>query len=212
MKKSMGFYNFVTWFLSGLFRLLFRVKITGKENEKIDGAAIYCANHMSNWDAVILAVCTKRPITFVAKKELFKVPVLKTLLKWLGVEPIDRGTNDFMAMKTILGILKNGESIFMFPQGTRYPGVLPENTEVKSGIAMMIKHSKATVLPIGLYTKDYTVKLFKKVYVVIGEPVSFDSLNMESSSREEYERVSNEVFERVCVLCKQAEDLNDGEK
>ena len=146
MKKSMWFYNCVTWVLGGVFKLLFRVKVVGKENENFDGAGIYCSNHLSNWDAVILACCTKRPMTFVAKKELFKVPVLRLFLKALGVQPIDRGTSDLLAMKTILGIIKDGGSIFMFPQGTRHPGVSPDTTEAKSGISMMVRHTKATLL------------------------------------------------------------------
>ncbi len=211
MKKSMWFYNFVTWLLSGVFKLLFRVTVIGKENEKaFDGPAVYCANHMSNWDAVILAVCTKKPITFVAKKELFKVPVLGFLLKALGAQPIDRGASDLVALKTILGIVKSGGNIFMFPQGTRHPGEKPENTEVKSGVSMIVRHTKATVLPIGIYTKDYTVKLFRKVYVVIGEPVSYEELNIADSSREEYERVAADVFTKICSLCNQAEDLKNG--
>ena len=80
MKKSMGFYNGITWLLSGLVKLVFRVDVKGLDNENFDGAAVYCANHMSNWDAVILACVTKRPMTFVAKKELFDVPVLRALL------------------------------------------------------------------------------------------------------------------------------------
>lgn len=212
MKKSMGFYNFVTWLLGGLFKFVFRVKVEGLENEMFDGAAIYCSNHLSNWDAVILACVTKRPITFVAKKELFDVPVLKGLLKALGVEPIERGTSDLMAMRTILGILKSGNSIFMFPQGTRHPGVLPEDTEVKCGISMMVKHTKATVLPIGIYTKDYTIKLFRRVTVVIGKPVTYEELEIEGSSREEYERVAGSIFARVCNLCKIAKEMNDGGK
>lgn len=212
MKKSMWFYNFITWLLSGVFKLLFRVKVIGRENENFDGSAIYCSNHMSNWDAIILAVTTKRPITFVAKKELFKVPVLSALLRALGVEPIERGTSDLLALKTILGIVKGGGSIFMFPQGTRHRGVSPKDTEIKNGISMIVRHTKATVLPIGIYTKDYTVKLFRKVYVVIGEPMPYESLNIADSSREEYERVASDIFARVCEGCRRAEELSNGKK
>ena len=212
MKKSMGFYNSVTKLLSGVVKLLFRVDVTGLENENFDGAAVYCANHMSNWDAVILACVTKRPMTFVAKKELFDVPVLRSFLKALGVEPIDRGKSDLLALKTILGILKDGNSIFMFPQGTRHPGENPEGTEVKCGVSMMVKHTKATVLPIGIYTKDYKIKLFKKVYVNIGKPVTYEQLGIEDSSREEYERVAGVIFNDVCELCKKSEEKSNGTK
>ena len=212
MKKSMGFYNGITWLLSGLVKLVFRVDVKGLDNENFDGAAVYCANHMSNWDAVILACVTKRPMTFVAKNELFDVPVLRSLLKALGVEPIDRGKSDLLALKTILGILKDGNSIFMFPQGTRHPGENPEGTEVKCGISMMVKHTKATVLPIGIYTKDYKIKLFRKVYVNIGKAVTCEQLAMKDSSREEYERAVKEIFADVCTLCKEAEGRANGGK
>lgn len=212
MKKSMGLYNFLTSLLSGAVKLLFRVKVIGVENEKFDGAGIYCSNHLSNWDAVILACVTKKPISFVAKKELFKVPVLRRMLRALGVEPIERGTNDLAAIRTVMGIIRGGGNVFMFPQGTRCPGVLPEKTEAKSGISLMVKHTKATVLPIGIYTKDYRIKLFKRVYVVIGEPIESEKLNIADSSREEYERAANEIFKKICDLCKEAESGEYDEK
>jgi 1-acyl-sn-glycerol-3-phosphate acyltransferase len=167
---------------------------------------------MSNWDAVILACVTKRPMTFVAKKELFDVPVLRAFLKALGVEPIDRGKSDLLALKTILSILKDGNSIFMFPQGTRHPGKNPEGTEVKCGISMMVKHTKATVLPIGIYTKDYKIKPFRKVYVNIGKAMSCESLQIADSSREEYERVAGDIFGCICSLCKESEEKSNGTK
>ena len=120
MKKSMWLYNSVTWLFRWPLKLFFRTKVVGRENEKFEGPAIYCINHMTNWDAVIVACETDRPINFMAKKELFDVPVLRAFLKALGVEPIDRGKSDLLALKTILGILKDGNSIFMFPQGTSF--------------------------------------------------------------------------------------------
>ncbi len=209
MKKSLGFYNFATALLGGIFKMLFRVEVVGKEKEDFEGSAIYCANHLSNWDPVIVACVTKRPINFIAKKELFKIPVLKNILSALGVYPIERGASDLAALKIILSILKGGGSICLFPQGTRYPGVDPKETEPKNGISMMARHTKATVLPIGIYTKDYKIKLFRKVYIVIGEPITYDELAFADNSKEEYERVGNFIFGKICSLC---DSVKDGRK
>ncbi len=211
-KKSLGFYKFATGLLGGIFKVLLRVKVTGIENEKFDGSAIYCANHLSNWDPVIIACVTKRPINFIAKMELFKIPVLKNILYALGTYPIERGVNDLGAMKTTLSILKNGGSICLFPQGKRYPNREPSETLPKNGISMMAKHSKATILPIGIYTKNYKIKIFRKVYMVIGEPITFDELNIADNSREEYERVSKYIFGRICELCEQAKKGAENER
>jgi len=203
----MKLYDNVTSFLSGTLRLFFRVKVVGAENE---GAAsepvIVCANHMSNWDPVILACVTKRSVSFMAKAELFRIPVVGGVLKLLGAFPVNRGTSDIAAIKMTLGVLKNGGDICMFPQGTRYVGVDPAQTEVKSGVGMLLNHSKVSVLPVGVYTKDYRIRLFRRVYIIIGKPRTYDSFCFADNSREEYQRVSDEIFSDVCALVKNAKD------
>ena len=205
MKKSMWLYNSVTWLFRWPLKLFFRTKVVGRENEKFEGPAIYYINHMTNWDAVIVACETDRPINFMSKKELFDVPVLKTLLNWLGVIPIDRAGNDLAALRTTITALKEGASICMFPQGTRCPGVDPSETEVKGGAAMLARYSGATLVPVGVYTKDYRVKLFRKVYVTIGKPITADECGF-TGDRNDYDRVSKMVFDEICNLCHQAKE------
>lgn len=205
MKKSMWIYNFLTFVLKWVFKLLFFTKTTGRENENIDGPVIYCVNHMSNWDPVIVACETKRAINFMSKKELFSIPVLKTVLRLLGAFPIDRSGNDIATLKDTIAALKDGARICLFPQGTRCPGVEPSSTEPKGGAAMLAKHTKATIIPIGMYTKDYKIKLFRKIYVKIGKPVSFDQMNF-IGSREDYDRVINSIFSDICNLCEMAKE------
>lgn len=205
MKKSMWLYNFLTWFLKWIFKVMFRIKTTGLENENIDGPVIYAINHISNWDPVIVACETKKPINFMAKKELFDVPVLKWLLKALGAFPIDRTGNDLVALKETISALKNGARICLFPQGTRCPDVEPSATEVKGGTAMLARHSKATIVPIGIYTKDYRIKLFRKVYITVGKPKSYEELGF-TGSREDYDRITQQVFADICALCEAAKE------
>lgn len=200
MKKSMWFYNAVTWVLKWVSKLFFGTKTIGLENENVDGPVVYAINHMSNWDPVIVACETRKPINFMAKKELFDVPVLKWLLKALGAFPIDRTGNDLAALKMTVAALKDGGRICLFPQGTRCPDVEPSSTEIKGGTALLVKHSKATVIPVGIYTKNYRVRLFKKVYVVIGSPRTYDELGF-TGTRDDYERITRDIFNEICRLC-----------
>ena len=209
MKKSMWLYNSLTWLLKWVFKILFRIKTTGVENENVDGPVIYCINHISNWDPVLVACETKKPINFMAKKELFEIPVLNWILKALGAFPIDRTGNDLATLRMTINALKDGARICLFPQGTRCPGVEPSSTEVKGGAALLAKHTKATIVPIGIYTKDYRIKLFKKVCINIGKPIPFDELGF-AGSKEDYETVSHRIFADICRLCDAAKEQVNG--
>jgi 1-acyl-sn-glycerol-3-phosphate acyltransferase len=136
MEKSMKLYNGATKVIGGFVRALFRVKVIGAENENSVNLTntVVCANHMSNWDPVILACVTKNPVSFMGKAELFKIPVLGFILRAVGAFPINRGTGDIAAIKMTIDTLKNGSNICLFPQGTRCMGKDPAETEVKSGV------------------------------------------------------------------------------
>lgn len=205
MKKSMWFYNFATFVIKWLIKPLFFAKTTGLENEKVDGPVIYCLNHMSAWDPVIVACETKQTINFMAKKELFEKPVIRTVLKALGVFPIDRSGNDLATLKSTIAGLKEGKRICIFPQGTRHEGIDPATTEVKAGAAMLARHSKATIIPVGIYTKNYKVRIFRRVYVSIGKPRTFEELGF-TGARDDYDRISKEVFDEICNLCNSAKE------
>lgn len=205
MKKSMWLYNVLTWILKWISKILFFTKTTGLENENVEGPVVYAINHMSNWDPVIIACETRKPINFMAKKELFSIPVLKTVLKWLGAFPIDRTGNDLVTLKMTINALKDGARICLFPQGTRCPDVDPSTTEVKGGTALLAKHTKATIVPISIYTKDYRIKLFRKVYVTVGKPMPFEELGF-TGSREDYDKISGKIFAEICRMCEESKE------
>lgn len=205
MKKSMWLYNFLSWLLKWISKLLFQTKTMGLENENVEGPVIYCINHMSNWDPVIVACETRKPINFMAKKELFEIPVLRWILKELGAFPIDRTGNDLVTLKQTISALQKGARICLFPQGTRCPDVEPSTTCVRGGAAMLSKHSKATLIPIGIYTKNYRIKLFRKVYVTMGKPRTYEELGF-TGAREDYDRITGEIFADICKLCDEAKE------
>ena len=112
--------------LQPFFHVWFRLSRIGREHIPASGPAILASNHRSFLDPFVIAVMARRPIYFVAKKELFLLhPVVSWLLGALGAFPIDRGASDQESMATARAILERGEIVLMFPEGTRIrPGSL----------------------------------------------------------------------------------------
>lgn len=197
-KSPMRFYRTVVKLLSAPIKAMFLIKIKGSENIPQNSPCFVCCNHLSNWDPVFLAVAIKRPVHFMAKKELFSIPVIKNLLITLGAFPVDRENADFTAIKKALTHIKYENMVGIFPQGTRCMGNVPETIGVKSGTGMLVFKTQADVLPVSIYTKDYKVRLFKKVYITIGKPISYEEYGPTQKSQEEYQRISDIIFERIC--------------
>lgn len=186
--------------LGAIVRCIFRVKVEGGENLPDDGAFIVACNHLSDADPVILAASVKnrRQIRFMAKKELFKVPLLAQLVKALGAFPVDRGGADVGALKYSLSLLKNGEVVGIFPQGTRHPKVHPSGTSVRNGVGMLAKRSGAMILPACIETKNFKlIPFFRRTYVRFG--TSYQP-TFEKEGSEAYPEIANQAFEQILAL------------
>lgn len=190
----MIFYNLTANMSKIVTKMLFRVEVKGIENINEGGPYILACNHKSNWDAVILlGVLKKIKINSVAKKELFKNPILKYFLNKLFVIPIDREKPEISTIKKILKLLKDKESILIFPEGTRHKD-LDSFSEVKSGIGMFALKGKVPVIPISIIT-DY--KLFSKVVIVIDKEMNFNEYTSKKVTTAEYETVSESIMNRI---------------
>ena len=155
----MLFYNSITKVFEIITKMFFKVEIRGFENLPDEGSCIVACNHKSNWDAIILAgLLRKRKMNSVAKKELFKNPILRHFLDELSVIPLDRDKPEISTIKRILKVLKDKEVVAIFPEGTRHKD-LDSFAEAKSGIGMFAIKGKSPVLPISLVTN---YKLFLK--------------------------------------------------
>ncbi|MBR5528198.1 MAG: 1-acyl-sn-glycerol-3-phosphate acyltransferase [Clostridia bacterium] len=200
----MKFYTFCQKFVAAYIRAMFRVEVHGHENVP-EGAVLVCANHMSMWDAVFIGACIKtRQVRFMAKQELFKIPVVKGILKALGAFPVSRGAADVRAIKTTIGLLKEGECVGMFPQGTRRPSVMPRKTPIRHGAGMCAFHSKSDILPVAVVNKKIKMVPFIKTHVVIGKPIPYDSLGFTDGDKEQFEKASGMIFDKVCDLFEDA--------
>lgn len=201
IKKARRTYKILYVLLAGIVRKLYRIKVVNSNNEPTDTHFILASNHTAAADALIIAASFKHQIRFMAKKELFKIPVLGALLRSVGSYSVDRSGSDVTALRTTINLLKNDNCIGIFPQGTRCPQVDPATTSVKSGVGLIAARSGANVLPVCIKSKAGKVKIFKKNYIIIGELIKNEEFDFENNKGiEGHQRAANLIHDRICNL------------
>ena len=199
-KIKKNFYTKAHKILAPLVRFFQRVKRYGVENIPKEGGLIICANHIAAKDVVLVAAACPRQIRFVAKKELFKVPLIGWLIKKLDAIKLDRGGGDVGAIKTTINLAKQGEIVSIFPQGHRFPGVDPATTPIKNGAGMIAYHSGANVIPVCIVTKKDKYHLFGRVKIYFGKPISNESFGFTSGGSDEYRAATEKIFAEILKL------------
>ena len=185
--------------LGGIVRFLFRVKTIGKENIPEEGALI-CANHIGIRDVILISATFPRMIRFIAKKELFKVPIISSLIKAWGAVKVERNGGDVAAMRTSVELMKNGNTMAIFPQGHRFPGVNPVTTPKKNGAALIAYHSGCNVLPVCINVKKNKYAPFRRVEIVYGKVIKNTELGFKDGGSEEYRVATDLIFDRIAEL------------
>ena len=176
------------------------MEVHGSENEPEEGGFFVCANHISNADTIVLGVSLRHKLHFMAKAELFRIPVLKHFFRGMGAFPVNRGSADVTSLKTAISLVGEGETVVVFPQGKRFMRVDPRTTGPKSGIGLMEYRSGAPVLPIYIDTAHNHLYPFRKTRVFVGEPIAPDEFSIEGPKKSEYDRAARLVFDRILSL------------
>ncbi len=197
-KENNKFYGFIRGVFAGLVRWFYRVRITGEENIP-EGGAIICSNHIGYPDAVVLGATLPRQIRFLAKAELFRIPILGGLIRAFGAVSVKRDSADIGAIREIVNLSKSGSLVAVFPQGHRRYGMNPADTEIKSGIGMIAYRSEMPVLPICIKMKKERYAPFRRVEVIIGKPVFYNDI-VEGHTSSDYALASRAFFNLTCLL------------
>lgn len=151
------FRRFLVWSIRNLFHAIMVMKVEGLENFPLDGAVIVAANHNTNFDVFPMQLSLPRPIFFMSKAELFKTP-LEPFLRNLGAFPVNRGEKDEWAIRYARKVLVHGQTLGMFPEGTRSKG--RGLNVAKTGTARMAIELNCPIIPMAVIGSDQFFKRF----------------------------------------------------
>lgn len=188
----MSFYTFARGLVKIYYKFMFRMDIQGEEHITTEGGVVLCCNHMSNLDPTTMAAFVKRPVRYIAKKELFEKRWSAKLLSSLGAFPVDRQTTDMKALKTAIKLLKNGEALGIFAEGTRVKE--GEAKAAKAGVALFALKGEAPIVPICISSK---YKFRSIVHIRYGEPIYLDEYKGQKVTTEMMEEITEKVMEKV---------------
>lgn len=194
-----------------LCRVFVGMRITGLENVPASGGVLVVANHLHNADPVLISIAFPRPLHFMAKKELFDIPVIGWVISHVGTFPVDRGRADRTAIRRAQATLEQGIALGIFPEGTRSRTRRIER--VHTGVGMLALRGNAPVLPVAItgserlpgngarpkrVRDDAPPPPFLGVRVVIGEP--FTLPNRDDGRRMSTDEATEFVMRRVAAL------------
>jgi len=165
-------YEFVKAVLRPITRAAFDVTVSGESNVPANGGLVVAANHRSYLDPPLLGTWFPRTIHFMAKEELFRIPVLGYLIGEVHAFPVTRDAADIGSIRRALRILKEGGAIGIFPEGTRN---VSGDAKPKAGAVMLATTAHCPIVPVGLvHTAQATKRLrASHVQVRIGAPMTF---------------------------------------
>lgn len=198
---SLLLYHLFKWSaVSPTLHFYLRGHVHGAEHVPQQGPLVVVSNHASYFDPPLLSCCIGRPVAYMAKEELFQIPILKQAIQWYGAYPVSRGASDRSAIRSALKYLEGGWATGVFLQGTRT--VDGRITEPKLGAALIAAKAKAPLLPVSLWgtqdilKKGSTIPQSVPVTVRIGQVINAPS----STEREELQAVTQQCVAAIKAL------------
>jgi 1-acyl-sn-glycerol-3-phosphate acyltransferase len=191
----LSYYRAFRGFFRIIFSLVYRWQVIGREHIPKEGPVILCANHISLWDPPLLGSGIDRQVNFMAKEELFKIPVLSFLITKFGAFPVKRGAGDRAAIRTTLKLLEEGKIFGIFPEGTR--STTGEPGEAMPGVAMFALKSEAAVIPVAIIGP---YRPFRSIKIVYGKPIDLTYLREAKSSADTLKEASDLIMDHIKEL------------
>lgn len=178
-----------------LIFIVYRPKIVGKENLPKDTSAIICPNHVHSFDSVTIVVTTKRKMHILAKEIFFKNIFFRGFANLFDIHPVKEGKKSLESMKISLKILKEGQMLLIFPEGTR--NGLAKGVQPKDGAIKLAIKSKTPIIPVGI---QGNFKFFRKIKINIGKPIDYSIYQNDITNKETLEKLTDELMNTIIKL------------
>ena len=194
--KDYKFQDAIRPFGHFLCKAVFHVSYKGQENIPADSKpVIFCPNHISATDPIVVAMGTEKRVHFMAKEELFKNPVVKWLLKHNNSYPVSRGKMDVKAVRYSYELIENGRNVGIFPEGTRSKEGRPKKG--KNGSAYVAKKTGADIIPVAICKDEEK----NKITVVYGKPIKNSEFSFtDKKSKDELNKATERIMEEITKL------------
>jgi 1-acyl-sn-glycerol-3-phosphate acyltransferase len=179
---------------------LLGLKCEGNDKLPQSGPVIIAANHVSNWDPVVVALVLKRPIHFMGKAQLFKYGILDKLLTKLNAFPVKKGTPDRNAIRQALRILEEGHVLGIFPEGGR--NKTGEEMKAQSGVAMIALKSGSPIIPVACIGTKCNIPWgwFSPLLVRVGDAIYLDEYQGQKVNSATLEQLSSDIMDKINQL------------
>ncbi|MGD0112532.1 MAG: lysophospholipid acyltransferase family protein [Armatimonadota bacterium] len=200
-ERAAPLYAMARVFLRAFFRLFNRWEVVGRERVPAEGGVLLIANHTSYVDPPIVGTASPRPVNFMAKAELFRIPVLGWLIRRTHAFPVRRDTTDREALRRAIRLLRDGRVLLVFPEGTRSPD--GRVMEAEQGAAFIALSAGAHVVPVAIDGADRVLPRHSpivrpgKLRVAFGEPVDLSQLCGQRLTREVLGQASERMMEAL---------------
>lgn len=175
------YYGVIRRAIQVIFSICFSARCIGRENLPAQGGVLLACNHQSYLDPMLAAMGLRRQVNYMAKDSLFRNPLGAWLLRSLATFPVKRGSADLTAIKEALRILKNGEVLALFGEGTRsHDGAI---AEIQPGIIMLARKAQVPVVPVVIdgtfeaWPRNRKICRFSTIRVMYGQPMPPQQIN-----------------------------------
>ena len=189
------FYRFGRALIKLLNLILYNIHVEGRENIPETGGVVLCPNHISNYDPLAVATHMKRQVHFMAKAELYKNFIVRKVLLAVGTIPVDRGKVSLETLKESLRVLKNGEILGIFPEGTRVKN--GERRKPMEGFVVFALKTKSPILPVHI---EGEYKFRGKINIKFGKPIELNEYYGKKVKPEEMSKISEKIMDIVYDL------------
>tara|TARA_B100001250_G_C19769952_1_gene776636 strand:- start:351 stop:1043 length:693 start_codon:yes stop_codon:yes gene_type:complete len=200
--------------LGTFLRMMFRPRYLGRDKIPVDGPLIIAANHLSHIDPAFIMTATKRPVSYMSKKEHFDGAIRRLVFKQVGVIPVDRDAGGSEALKGAIEILEKGGAIGIFPEGTRSRD--GDMGKGKTGVARLAAETGAAVVPVAIRQTDdvwpvskRAPRPWRKFYYKFGDPLYFD---YNEKTHDNFRSFTDKVMSRISQLSQECEDYWNSRK
>jgi 1-acyl-sn-glycerol-3-phosphate acyltransferase len=188
---NVAFYDFARITVRTMARILWRTRVYGAKNVPRHGALIVACNHVSYLDPPLMASFCPRRVSYMAKRELFEMPVLGPIIRGLGAYAVDRQGSATAAIRRSLQVLEAGGAVGIFPEGTRNPH---GTVQPQTGVALLASLAKAPVVPACVAGTGRAAHLHR-VEVAFGTPLSLDPGR--KATREDLAKFTGEIMTAI---------------